>query len=250
MRDILNISDADRYNAQELADTAAYEADIDKCLRLCEQAARLDPYCVDALFLMACSVDDPLMRAERLRDVIQTAEDALGGIQTIMEMPDKLYNRKVFSYMAARTNFARALYKSGDLKASVDEYEIMLVIDTSDVIEAKNPLIAIYLETLNLKGADRLLNEFGEDVTGTYCWATVLERLLAGDPAGAEEALVHAGDMLPLADAYILGKRAMPREIPVDYEPGEPDEAVYCADILGNAWRKYPEHLKWLKERS
>lgn len=233
-----------------LAETAIHEEDLDKCIRLCEKAVQIDPHCVDALVLLACLLDDPSIRAQNLRDAIQIAEDALGGIQTIMEMPNKQLNVKVQSYTNARGSLARALYQSGDLKASAEEYEIMLVIDDKDIYEAKHPLIALYLETMNLKGADRLLNEFGEDVTGTFCWALVLERLLVGDPAGAKQALADAKKDLPLAAAYIIGKRAMPREIPVDYEPGEPDEAVYCADILGNAWRKYPEHLKWLKDRS
>ncbi len=250
MPDIFNISEDDRLTARFFAECALCEEDTEESIRLCEQAIRVDPHCVDALVLLACLVDDPSGRAQKLRDAIQIAEEELGGIQTIMEMSNKSLNLEVQSYMSARDALARALYQSGDLKASAEEYEIMLVIDNRDCHEAKHPLMALYLETMNLKGADRLFNEFGIDVTGTFCWALVLERLLVGDLDGAIEALADAKRDLPLAAAYITGKRAMPREIPIDYEPGEPAEAVYCADILENAWRKYPEHLKWLKERS
>ena len=49
-------------------------------------------------------------------------------------------------------------------------------------------------------------------------------------------------------EQYLTGRKRRPRARAEAYSPGDEAEAVYCADMLWEAWKRHPKAKKWLKE--
>ena len=78
-------------------------------------------------------------------------------------------------------------------------------------------------------------------------WGRVLERYLAGDLAGAVEALTHARQSNSHVEPFLTGKKKLPKLRPDSYQIHDVSEAVVCMDAIGGAWRRHAEAITWLK---
>ena len=55
--------------------------------------------------------------------------------------------------------------------------------------------------------------------------------------------------MNPYVEAYLVGRKRPPRQLPDQYSPGQPSEAAIYARELRNCWLAHREALAWLKEQ-
>ena len=51
-------------------------------------------------------------------------------------------------------------------------------------------------------------------------------------------------------EAYLLAKERLPARPPGYYQPGKKSEALVCVRELGEAWRRHPEAVEWLRKNS
>ena len=119
-------------------------------------------------------------------------------------------------------------------------FERMLELNPSDNQGMRHPLLGLYLAANQPRGAQRIFSRYPgeEELMASFALARVLERWLAGETDEAKTALARAREINTFAERYISGTKALPREAPGAYKPGDDTEAQVCAMIwlrLGRA---------------
>ncbi len=243
-------SESDRQQAQDLAYKAMSTQSPEEAVRLCTQAIELDPRCVDALTLMAGAYEKLDEQIRHLSRVVQIAEEDLGGEGYFEENEGHFWGLiETRPYMRARSYLAQTLALAGDKNAAIEHYEDLLDLNPGDNQGIRYVLIGLYLETDDVNGVSDLLDEYQDDASAVFAWSLVLERLISGDPDGAESALAEARKANPYVEGYLLGRKALPREMPDYYGIGDESEAIMCMDTIGDAWKRHSEAMRWLRAR-
>ena len=240
-------SDDKAYQAQQLVYEAWETSSDSREADLMKRALELNPRNVDALLYQLDGEDLALeQEIDTLRKIVAAGEQDLGEY---FKSLTGLFWAAVETrpYMRARQRLAQALESAERMDEAIGEYEAMLVLNPNDNQGVRYTLLAWYLTVGRLEPARELFKKYDECEWNTvFAWCHVLERFLSGDLAGAEKALAVARDQNPYTQTYVKGHRALPREIPRSYQPGEKDEAICFADLLRAAWVKHPAALKWL----
>jgi tetratricopeptide (TPR) repeat protein len=240
------------YDPIEEAQDLAYEAmDTDdpiEALRYTLEALLLDPNCIDALMLAAeatASTDWDLIK--KLKMIIARAEEAMGR-KYIEENRGHFWGViETRPYMRARAALAETLHKVGQREEAICQYEEMLELNPHDNQGLRYNLLSLYLEKEDLTGVRRIFKEYGDEPSAFFLWGRVLERYLSGKRGEAGEAALKAKKQNPHVIDYLTGKKRPPKEPIHFYSPGKESEAIACFDMMNNAWKKYPEAIKWLK---
>jgi len=234
--------------AQELAFQAMDSDSLTEQRSLCRKALELDPHCIDALLIKASlntrSIKD---YTARLHKIVRDAEQRFGA-EYIEENPGHFWGMtETRPYMRARQALVMALGKCSQLSEAIAECEGMLELNPNDNQGIRDSLRSYYLQTDNLEGVRRLNKEYSEDILATYTWSVVLERWLSGEEKQAEKTARAGHKRNPHVAAYLTGEQKLPKRLPEYYSPGDANEAIACAESLGNAWRVHPEAVAWLK---
>jgi hypothetical protein len=113
-------------------------------------------------------------------------------------------------------------------------------------------LLPTLLALGRLDEARALIKRYKNDCKWTvvFAWGRVLERLLSGAEASAATALAGARAQNPHMEAYLKGRRKLPRNLPGSYSPGNREEALCYAEVLVTAWKAHPKARAWLLEQS
>ena len=244
--------DDPRWRAQELAYDALETDDLEEALRLVNAALKLDPYCTDAQRLMVSLLPMSLEnRIQLMRDVVEKAERNLG--ESFFEENTGHFWGIVSTrpYMRAKRHLGELLADAGNLEEAIAVFERMLELNPDDNQGVRYPLLGLYLATNQREGARRVMSRYPDEekILGSFAWARVLERWLSGELKEAEAALARARKVNPFAERYVSGARALPREAPAYYRPGEDSEAQVCARELAAAWQRHPGFRAWLRAR-
>lgn len=243
----MKTTDQNRRKAQELAYQAMESYDPEKALSLCLEAVKIDSRCVDALVLMAGTFEDREERVLHLARVVQIAEEDLGGEDFFRENKGYFWGLlETRPYMRARAYLAQTLAEAGWADEAIAHYEAMLDLNPNDNQGLRYALIGLYLEIGDVGGVRRVLDKY-EDDGAVFTWSRVLARLLSGDAQGAEIDLSAARSSNPHFESYLLGRKALPSKMPDYYGFGDENEAVVCMDAIGEAWKRHPEAVRWLR---
>jgi tetratricopeptide (TPR) repeat protein len=239
------------HNAQELtyeAMEAYQEGDLARVYDLLDRALDLDPECVDALVLSAdVDCDDVDEMIQKLQAAVAAGERELGPKFFAEFRGDFWGLLETRPYMRARAMLAEALVEDGRLDEAIGHYAAMLELNPNDNQGLRYYLLGLTLETSRLADAQRVLKQYGNEVSAVFTWGRVLERFLSDDLAGAERALKAARKANPHVELYLSGRKRPPRTSPAFYSPGEESEAVMCVEVLGGAWKEHKAAAAWLK---
>jgi tetratricopeptide (TPR) repeat protein len=152
----------------------------------------------------------------------------------------------------------RALQHLGELLVEIGRpaqaaavFERLLELNPTDNQGMRYPLLGLHLAAQDHEKADNLMARFpGEEkFMASFAWARVLERWLSGSPDEAAAALARARIVNPFAERYISGLRAVPKQTPDYFKPGDETEAQVCARELSMAWERNPAFREWLRTR-
>ena len=237
--------------SRELSFQAVEAATLEEHIGLLAQALKLDPENVDALsLLLELEVLGREVRIQALRGIVLTAEKRLGA-EAFKNFPPHFWGvMETRPYMRARAKLAAALVEAGRLEAGIAEYSAMLELNEGDNQGLRYLLLPLHLQLGRLEAARKLMKRFpGEcEWNAVFAWGLVLERHLSGDGAGAEKALQTARKQNPHMEAYLQGRRKVPRHLPEMYSPGTKEEAQSYAGALLPAWEAHPAAKQWLLE--
>ncbi|HEY6392754.1 MAG TPA: tetratricopeptide repeat protein [Bryobacteraceae bacterium] len=240
--------DDPKWRAQELAYDALETDDIVEAMRLAHEAQKLDPDCTDAQRLMVSLIPMELdNRILLMREVVDKAEGNFGA-GFFEEHTGHFWDVPTRPYMRAKQHLGELLAEAGKLEEAAVVFERMVELNPNDNQGMRYPLLGLYLATGQKEAAARLMSRFPDEerIMGSFAWARVLERWLAGTLDEAKAALARARKVNPFAGDYILGVREQPKELPQLYRPGEESEAQVCANELAIAWKAHPAFLEWL----
>jgi tetratricopeptide (TPR) repeat protein len=240
-----------RRKAQDLAYKAMGAGSPQEVVRLCGQAILLDQRCVDALVLLNEALEEPEGRIVQLQQVIEVALEDLGGPHFLEENRGDFWGVvETRPYMRARESLASAYYQAGMVEESAAELEAMIELNPNDNQGVRYQLVGLYLELDRPEAVRRLVAEYAEDRSPMFAWSVVLERFLAGDMPGADQALAKARETNPYVEDYLLGRKVLPADTPRFYRLGDQHEAVICAYAIIRSWHLHPKAQDWLWERA
>lgn len=238
-------------DAQELVYDAWDANDAEEAFGLFEQALELDRTNVDAwLGLMSGTPLDQEERISILEKLVVMGAENLGKKAFKTDKGHFWGILETRPYMRARSQLAQALVEANRLDEAVLEHEGMLELNPGDNQGIRYGLMALYLALNQLDKAGKLFEEYDErEYSPIFGWAYVLDRFLAGNTTGAEQALKQTCERNPHAKAFFLGQRKLPKYMPGSYSMGSNEEAMIAYDILKIAWKKHPKARKWLKDQ-
>jgi tetratricopeptide (TPR) repeat protein len=244
--------DDPKRRAQELAYDALETDDLQEALRLVHEALKLDPDCTDAQRLMvSVASSDPVNKIHLMREVVEKAERSLGGDFFHEHMGRFWGTIETRPYMRAMQDLGELFVETGRMAEAAAIFERMLELNPTDNQGMRYPLLGLHLAAQEPEKADQLMSRFpGEEkFLASFAWARVLERWLSGDAEAAAAALERARKVNPFAEKYISGLRAVPKETPEYFKPGDETEAQVCARELSLAWEGNAPFREWLRAR-
>lgn len=235
--------------AQQIAFDAMEAENGAKARKLAKRALALDADCVDALVVLAeMEAKTPDEQLAGLQAAVAAGERSLGASFIRQNRGHFWLILETRPYMRAMAQLAEAQRGHGDFADAVKIYEKVLELNPNDNQGVRDPLLYLYLERGDLKGAQRLLRQFKEDGSASFEWARVLERFLAGDRTGASMALKRARRTNPHVELF-LTLRESAKESPEIYSSGSKEEAVLIMNWLCGALVVQQEACSWVLDQ-
>jgi tetratricopeptide (TPR) repeat protein len=238
-----------RMLARELMWRAEESPNFLLAVSLAVRAVRIDPASLDARLFLSFIADGPLDEyIEELRRIVAIGEQDLGA-EFFKENRGHFWQvMDTRPYMRARATLAQSLHGAGHTAAAMAEYEALLALNPGDNQGLRYPLLGCYLEKERLEDTQRLFETYGNEDSAMFTWGRVLERFLTCDLEGAIAALARARKANAHVEAYLTGKKKLPKSRPEAYTPHDISEAWICMDEIGGAWSRHREAMRWLKK--
>ena len=151
------------------------------------------------------------------------------------------------SYMRARYQLALAYVDAGNEAAAAKEFSGLLTLCPDDNLGARYPLVGLYLALGRITEAGALLDRHEHELSGPLCWARVLERYLVGGAEAAKPMLKLARSWNRRVERFLAAREPLPWDTPDSWTHGSEEEAIVVARDLGEAFRRHPEAVVWLR---
>jgi len=233
-------------NAQDLV-YRAVEARGRRRTQLARKALELSADCADAYVLLAEQAASPEAARDLYAQAVAAGERALGPL-TFEEDAGHFWGMvRTRPYMRARFGLARCLEELGQGDEAIGHYQELLRLNPNDNQGVRDILLPALLATGRDGEAGALLKQFDDDISATwrYGWALWTFRQERDSRLARDRlrAAVRANHHVP---KYLTGGAEWPGPLPASYAFGSEEEAVICADELGDAWSATPGAKGWL----
>lgn len=240
------------WEAQELAYKAMQAESPEEAIVLAGRALELDEGCIDALMLIAtiASGGEVEKAVELFAAVVEISRKRLGEKFFKENEGDFWGLLETRPYMRAHAGLAQMLVECGRVDEAIGHYEELLKLNPNDNQGLRYELLSCYLQGKKLEEASELLRKYEAEGFAIFLWGRVLHKILSGDLDGAGKELVKARKQNAHVEALLNGTKKMPRELPGYHGFGDKNEAVYCVDILGPAWKTHLAAIVWLRAQS
>jgi len=250
-----SIQDRKRFEAQELmwdAMDVINGGDEQKAAELCHKALGVYPDCVDAMTMLAeIECERTSEYVDEMRKAIEAGRRDLGPAYFKDERGYFWGLIETRPFMRAMAKLAFALLESGTperVDEAIEIFEEMLDLNPDDNQGVRDWLAGGYLARKRYDDAAALFERYPDDWLAAPAWAKVLLAHVTDGEARASELLTEARERNTHVEQYLTGRKRRPRQRAGMYSPGDETEAVYCADMLWDAWKAHPKAKKWLKE--
>jgi len=233
--------------AQELV-YQAFEAHGRRQLQLIRRALALSADCADAYVLLAERTANRDEALDLYAKGVAAGERALGA-QVFAEDVGHFWGAvHTRPYMRARFGLAQTLQALGRADEAIEHYRELLRLNPNDNQGVREVLLPLLLEIGRDAEAGDLLQQYADDVTAmwAYAWALWTFRKESNSPA-ARERLRAAVKSSRHTVRYLLADPDTYDDDFDSYALGSEEEAIACARELGEAWRKTPGAMAWLK---
>ncbi len=239
-------------NPEELAQEFAFEAyesgDGDIALELVDKALLVDPDCVDALTVRAAlTTKNPDELVTALEQAVFCGEKRLGEKFFAEFKGDFWPMVEARPYMRTIKQLAEIQWSLGRRFDTVAHYEKLLDLDPDDHLGNTTLLLGHYLSMGEVKRSRELLENIDDESGAVFNWARVLLCLLTGDENAARDAVDHAMAANPHVASLLVGMGGDSTEELSPYiKTGSEEEALFCVQVLGEAWEGSGMAQMWL----
>lgn len=218
-------------------------------VRLAKQALEISPDCADAYVLLAEEQSNSLSQAiDYYRQGMAAGERSLGKDFFNEEAGHFWGMLESRPYMRTRFGLASSLAVQGQKEEAVSHYWELLRLNQNDNQGVRYSLTSTLLELGKMEDLEKLFGMYPEDCAAQWLFARALFEFCrsGAGSAAANRALFEAQEQNPHVEKYLLGRKALPRQLPEYMGMGDEDEAIHCAAELGSVWRAKPGALEWL----
>lgn len=218
-----------------------------RSIAMVRKALALDPDCAHAHLVLAARADDTESAINHYRDAIAAAERTLGP--KIFEEEAGFFwgLSETRPYMQAVKGLADSLHWSGQYDEAAEHYTELLRLNPNDNQGVRNMLAPALMLLGDNTAAQRLLDEYSEDATASPAFnAALVAFRRAGDTKVARKRLAKALKRNAHIAPLLLGRTAMPDELPSGYTIGSFEEAAYYFSCAALAWANSFGALDWL----
>ncbi|MBN1919536.1 MAG: hypothetical protein JW889_16690 [Verrucomicrobia bacterium] len=219
-----------------------------RAVALAKKALAVSADCADAYVLLAEETAESL---EELTDLylkgVQAGERALGE-EAFRDDAGHFWGiLETRPYMRARVGLAGCLWEAGNREEAVGHYWDLLRLNPNDNQGVRDLLLPRLIELNRDEDAERLFMQFKEDGMAVWMYSrALLDFRKAGASSAANASLKAALKENEHVPAYLLGRKAMPEDLPEFYGFGDESEAVLFTHGNLGAWRSTPGALEWL----
>ncbi len=257
VRELVESGALQRYkeDRREAAQEYAYEAletdDRERAHFLARQALVFDPACADARRVLAdVAASSHIDRVGQLKKALLDEEERLGAVLT--EFDGRLSEAvEALPYLRTRFDLACALWAAERRPRALGHLETLRAQDADDAVGARYPLLMARLHAGDHVGAKALLDDARTaEAELIVRWARVLERVLAGDVAGADAAYDA------LRAEYGSEAESLASPPPAEFAfPGYfrddiNEYAALCLRMLHWAWHAHDASAAWLRSHA
>lgn len=243
-----NLSVEDK--AQELAFDAMESSDFDEAHRLFQEAVALDSACCDGLCGLAAMDSNNFKELKDRLEAIVANEKVRLGPGVFKEQKGRFWGIvETRPYMRALFQLAETLNAGGYLLEAKKHYAAMIQLNRRDNQGVRQIYGPLCLRLGDLKAFLIFRKKFKHSDDPELLWSDVLAAFLAGDEAGAADAVRKARESNGFVQAYLLGHRNLPRQLPEMYSLGSREQAIIAARYLLPPWQAHPASLAWLAKQ-
>lgn len=239
-------------DALERAQDLVYDAWGAKTVRqriaLAKKALAISPLCADAHVILAeHATPNSEQQLAFYQLGLQAGERALGEAAFEEDVGYFWGLIETRPYMRARFGLAQVLWTRGARDEAVAHYRELLRLNPDDNQGVRYVLAVCYLELDRDADLMSLMSDYEEDGSAAWLYTRVLVSFRReGDSALSREQFIEALDGNSHVPDYLLGKRRMPKALPLFMGMGDEDEAVLYMAEYGSEWARTPGALEWL----
>lgn len=228
----------------------AFECRGRKRIQLARRALEICPDCADGYVIVAEGCGDVQKAAELYAKGVAAGERTLGKEFFEEQVGYFWAILETRPYMRARFGLAECLEGMGRHAEAAEHYRQMLRLNPNDNQGARYSLLACLLTMDADSQAQKLLKRYEDDYAfATWCYGrALLSFKRRGDSAAARRHLEKALEVNEYVPDYLLGHEEI-SSLPSGYSVGSHQEAIICADLLGEAWDRAPGALEWLESQ-
>ncbi|MBN2549423.1 MAG: hypothetical protein JXB15_09715 [Anaerolineales bacterium] len=245
-------ADSALQKAQRLMDEAEEEDHWEVRLRLAHRALEFSPDCVEAYLLLAEEDDlEPEEISALYQKAVLAGERTLGKTN-IAQWAGRLWRkRRARPYLFALQGLAESLAEQGEAERAQELYYEILRLNTEDHQGIRYSLLDLLMEKQNHPAAQELLDRFAGDPAAAWSYSQALLAFrLEGNSPAAIAALQAALQANPFVPAYLVGRKPMPTEPPLDLYYGNENEAIHYTIDHFRSWWQTPGAVEWLKKNT
>jgi tetratricopeptide (TPR) repeat protein len=237
--------------AQELI-LDAWEASGYTRIRLARKALTLSRDCADAYVLLGDEVAKSLEEARSFYEQgVKAGERALGPHALGRPQGASWDDAQARPYLRARYALADCLWALGQSQEAIGHLRDMLLLNPGDAQGVRFVLARYLLELGDNKGLGGLLERYREDRTTYWAYTRALHTYRLEQASFRAEVLLKAALCANYhVPDFLLGRRAMPADLPPTVTLGQEDEAINYASEFASGWASSGDALDWLAEHT
>jgi tetratricopeptide (TPR) repeat protein len=235
--------------ANEVADKAWREDEVEKRLRLARQALEISPDCTEAYLVLAYESDTFEATQDWLEKAVEAGERTLGQEFLAENAGDLWYWHQARPYLRAVDGLAESLAEQGRLEEALVKYRELLDLNDEDQQGARYNALRLLLQLKRDPEAVDLLAEYEEDDSVIWAYSRALIAFRSrGDTPQSRRALKKALKTNPHTPDYLAGAKPLPAEAPEVIGFGDENEAIEYALEHYPLWWATPGAVDWLKK--
>ncbi|CAM3385736.1 hypothetical protein [Rhodothermus bifroesti] len=236
--------------AQMLVYQAWKEPASERRLQLAHQALSLSSDCADAYVLLAEEAATPEEALQWYRQGVAAGERVLPPAWFERHLGRFWHLPEARPYLRARLGLAQSLWLCGQQEEALSHFWELLRLDAGDHQGVRYLLLEALLMRKDVEALRMLLDMYPDDDSAAWTYSRVLVLYQQeGDTLETRQALRQARQANPHVPAYLLGQKKLPRQLPEQITPGQPDEAIDYVSVALPYWKTTPGVLIWLKRQ-
>ncbi|QUL55618.1 SEC-C domain-containing protein [Paenibacillus tritici] len=244
----LNGPGTPKEKAQALLGKAMEANSAKRRIQLAEKALEIYPDSPEAYLILAEESENEQDARELLKAGIAAGRRELGELYFTKNKGDFWGLYETRPYIRICQSYAESCWFGGNAEEAAEMLEHILELTQDDNTGARYLLTAVYLYSNQLKEAERIIKDYGEeDAAAAFAYdRMVLEFKKNGITSQLKMLYRVARGVNKHVPDYLLGVKRLPHNLPDFVGMGDSNEAIEYVIMHSRLWAGVPDLLKWM----